>query len=257
MSQIVDYAERRARGRRLYEEVMHRPAPDIVTPRVESLIDFIYAEIWSRGVLTRRERRLVTLTLLAGTNALPSLADHCYAALVSGDLTYDELHAVVLHFAVYCGWGKAEVFERVLEEQWALLHTERGEPVPVRPEEPLTTISPDQEQRKQFAEARFVETNCVPAPARGVPYYEAGILSYVFADMWSRPELNRRDRRWVTLACVGIMDAPAPITSHVYSAMRTGDVTAEEMGEFVLQFAPYAGWPKGSDMQMATMLMQQ
>jgi 4-carboxymuconolactone decarboxylase len=82
-----------------------------------------------------------------------------------------------------------------------------------------------------------------------VPYYHDGILHYVFGDMWRRPGLSRRDRRWITLACVGLDDTLVPIQSHVYSAMRTGDITHDEMREMVLQFAAYCGWPKASIVQ--------
>ena len=55
-----------------------------------------------------------------------------------------------------------------------------------------------------------------------------------------------RDRRFITVACVGVDDAVTPIRSHVYSALKSGDVTYDEMRELVLHFAAYAGWPKGS-----------
>jgi 4-carboxymuconolactone decarboxylase len=63
--------------------------------------------------------------------------------------------------------------------------------------------------------------------------------------------LSRRDRRFITLACVGLDDTIVPVRSHVYSAMKTGDLSVEEMREVVLQFAAYSGWPKASFMEVA------
>jgi 4-carboxymuconolactone decarboxylase len=74
-------------------------------------------------------------------------------------------------------------------------------------------------------------------------------LNFVFGDLWKRPGLSRRDRRWITLACVGLDDTVTPIRSHVYSALKTGDIRFDEMREMVLQFAAYSGWPKASFMQ--------
>ena len=54
---------------------------------------------------------------------------------------------------------------------------------------------------------------------------------------------RRDDRRFVTVACVGLDDSVGPIQSHVYSAMRSGDISFDEMRELVLQFAAYSGWP--------------
>jgi 4-carboxymuconolactone decarboxylase len=246
---VIDYAERRSRGQKLYEEIMGRDAPAPTSARAAALLDFVYAEIWSRGTISRRERRLITLACAAGADGYETLADHVYGALVTGDLDYDEVQEVILHFAVYCGWAKAEAFERVLDEQWAVVHAERGVPVPAREEEPLTSVPADQELRKQGGEQEFADVNWVPAPPRGVPYFEAGILSYVFGDLWKRPQLNRRDRRFVTVACVGLDDSVGPIQSHVYSAMRSGDMSFDEMRELVLQFAAYSGWPKASFLQ--------
>jgi 4-carboxymuconolactone decarboxylase len=53
----------------------------------------------------------------------------------------------------------------------------------------------------------------------------------------------------MTLACVGLDDTLIPVRSHVYSAMKTGDVTYDEMREMVLQVAASSGWPKASFMQ--------
>jgi 4-carboxymuconolactone decarboxylase len=87
-----------------------------------------------------------------------------------------------------------------------------------------------------------------PAPA-ATPFQRASI-DYVFGELWSRPGLSRRDRRWVTLACVAGADAPQPIDDHVYAALNSGDIELEAMLEFVLQFAVYCGWPKASHFEM-------
>jgi 4-carboxymuconolactone decarboxylase len=72
---------------------------------------------------------------------------------------------------------------------------------------------------------------------------------FVFGDLWARPGLSRRDRRWVTLTCVGIAGAAGPIDAHVYAALASDDIDIEEMLEFVLHFAVYCGWPKASHLE--------
>jgi 4-carboxymuconolactone decarboxylase len=54
------------------------------------------------------------------------------------------------------------------------------------------------------------------------------------------------------VAAVGLDDTIIPIRSHVYSALKSGDVTLEEMGELVLHFAVYSGWPKASLLNQVT-----
>ncbi len=77
------------------------------------------------------------------------------------------------------------------------------------------------------------------APGRDTPYQHAGILNFVFGHVWMRPDLARRDRRFVTVACVGVDEAPIPIQSHVGSALKSGDLTKTEVDELILQFRAY------------------
>jgi len=73
--------------------------------------------------------------------------------------------------------------------------------------------------------------NCVPAVGRTTPYTTAGILNFVFGEVWQRDGLSIRDRRLITLACVGLDDTINPIRSHVFSALKSGDITFDEMRE--------------------------
>jgi 4-carboxymuconolactone decarboxylase len=115
------------------------------------------------------------------------MAEHFSGARASGELTRDELDEFVLHFAVYCGWAKAEAAERVLDEQWLRLHAERGETAPPRTVHPISNVSADQELRAQGGEQEFIDVNVAPSPTRGVPYYHHGMLNFVLGDMWKRP----------------------------------------------------------------------
>lgn len=240
--------ERRARGARAFEDVMTFAPPADGAPAIANgLIDFVFAEIWTRPGLTRRDRRFVTLACVAAADADGPLEDHVYAALNSGDLTITEMRETVLHFAVYAGWPKASRFNGVVDEQWARICAARGEQVPPpEPLLPLTTAS-DPEARLLGGEASFREINCLAfAPPRDNPYSGAGILNFVFGEMWLRPGLGMKERRLITVACVAFQDAPTPIMSHVYAALKSGDVSPGEMDEVALHFAAYYGWPKGS-----------
>lgn len=89
----------------------------------------------------------------------------------------------------------------------------------------------------------------VPAPGPATPFQQAQ-RDFLFGEVWSRPGLSRRDRRWVTLTCVAAADAPGPIDQQVYAALNSGDIELGEMLEFVLHFAVYCGWPKASHLEM-------
>ncbi|XVQ15817.1 carboxymuconolactone decarboxylase family protein [Spirillospora sp. CA-255316] len=98
------------------------------------------------------------------------------------------------------------------------------------------------------AEQTYREVMTREAAPPATPF-EAATRDFVFGEVWPRPGLSRRDRRWVTLTCVGAADAPEPIDEHVYAALNSGDMELEAMLEFVLQFAVYCGWPKASHIE--------
>jgi 4-carboxymuconolactone decarboxylase len=239
--------DRLERGRRAFAEVMSFPAPDDPTPAAVHLLDFVFAEVWQRPGLSRRDRRFITLPCVAAADAEAALHEHVYAALNTGDLTITEMRETVLHFAVYAGWPKASRFNAAVDEQWARINRERGQAVPP-PESllPLTTPS-EPEARLARGEQSFRDVNCLPhTPARDNPYSGAGILNFVFGEMWLRPGLGMKERRLITVACVAFQDAPIPILSHVYAALKSRDVSFDEMDELALHFATYYGWPKAS-----------
>ena len=76
--------------------------------------------------------------------------------------------------------------------------------------------------------------------------YRNAIETFVFAEMWNRPGLDMKARRWITLACVAAGGTELPIKAHFYAALKSGDINLTEMHEFTLHFAVYAGWPKAS-----------
>jgi 4-carboxymuconolactone decarboxylase len=107
------------------------------------------------------------------------------------------------------------------------------------------------EARRQRGRQRYQEVMVSEAPAPMTPYLDKGVVDSVFGELWDRPGLSRRDRRWVTLACVAAAAVDEPIRQHVYAALASGDIAREEFEEFVLHFAYYAGWPRDSALEMA------
>ncbi|CAL9647567.1 3-oxoadipate enol-lactonase [Streptomyces sp. R1] len=94
------------------------------TPFTARFQDFIsryaWGEIWTDETLSRRERSMVTLTALVAHGHYEELAMHVRAARRNG-LTPDEIGAVLLQTAVYCGVPAANsafaTAQRVLAEE--------------------------------------------------------------------------------------------------------------------------------------------
>jgi 4-carboxymuconolactone decarboxylase len=111
----------------------------------------------------------------------------------------------------------------------------------------------DPAERRQRGEDTWRNVMVTEPPPPITPFKERGILDFVFAEMWSRPGLTRKERRWITLSCVAAVGQPFPIVSHMRAAFESGDCTFEEMQEFVLHYAVYCGWPSASFLE-STML---
>lgn len=89
--------------------------------------------------------------------------------------------------------------------------------------------------------------NGFPAPEPNDAFLEA-TLDQVFGRVWSRPGLERKERRWITLTTIASVGATSALAVHVRSALTSGDIEFEELIEFALHFAHYAGWPLSSQL---------
>lgn len=64
----------------------------------------------------------------------------------------------------------------------------------------------------------------------------------LYADVWERPQLAKRDRSLVTVAALIAMNRPDQLRSH-FARARDNGVTQEELIETITHMAFYAGWP--------------
>ena len=64
----------------------------------------------------------------------------------------------------------------------------------------------------------------------------------LYADVWERPGLSKRDRSLITVAALMAMGRGDQLTGHLERALANG-VTKDEIGELITHLAFYAGWP--------------
>ena len=75
---------------------------DFTAPFQEWITRYAWGEIWSRPGLTRPERSIVTLTVLAALQHEDELHMHVQAALRNG-LTEEQIREVLLQVGLYAG----------------------------------------------------------------------------------------------------------------------------------------------------------
>jgi 4-carboxymuconolactone decarboxylase len=67
----------------------------------------------------------------------------------------------------------------------------------------------------------------------------------LFGDVWERPELSKRDRSLITVACLVSLYRINEMPFHLKRALENG-VTKDELIEAITHLAFYAGWPNAS-----------
>jgi len=69
-------------------------------------VENLFAEVWSRDVLSMRDRRLLLLGLLVGQGLDDMVAGQLDVALRTGQLTPEELREIVVFLTHYAGWAR-------------------------------------------------------------------------------------------------------------------------------------------------------
>jgi 4-carboxymuconolactone decarboxylase len=64
----------------------------------------------------------------------------------------------------------------------------------------------------------------------------------LYADIWERPELSKRDRSLVTVSALIALNRPDQLRSHLQRARDNG-LTETELVETITHMAFYSGWP--------------
>jgi 4-carboxymuconolactone decarboxylase len=96
------------------------------------------------------------------------------------------------------------------------------------------------------SDSMWQEVMRIDAPPITDPYMEA-TTEQLFGGVWARPGFARRDRRLTTLTVIATRGLREPLIGHLSAALSSGDITAEELHEWVLHVAYYAGWPAGAN----------
>ena len=102
-----------------------------------------------------------------------------------------------------------------------------------------------QRGRDTFKEVLGFEAQAEPA----TPLTQAA-QNFIFAEVWNRPGLDRRSRRWITLSAVTAAGATTAMRTYAKAALDSGDITLPELREFILQFAVFQGFPKAVEFEL-------
>ncbi len=97
--------------------------------------------------------------------------------------------------------------------------------------------------KRQKGMAKFAEVMQFAAPDLPGDLFLDSTIEHLFAEVWARPGLGVRERRLITLTILICLGNEMTLRLHFGAAMKSGDLSAEEIDELILHVAHYGGWP--------------
>ena len=243
MTEWNNAEERRADARAEYERIMTTPSPDPMNAYIEAgVIGFVFGEMWRRGVLTARDRRLITLSCVGAMDAAMPVQTHVWAALNSGDISFEEFDEFVLFFGTQMGWPKASVMTSEGMMAMIKLAEERGDDL--RPLDFEHWVDPEADDvRRKRGQDAYRDVHGTEAPTGHTAFGGRAYLDYLYGEIWTRTRyLTRRDRRVITISCCAAAGVDVEMREHLRAALAAGDLSVDELQELVVHVGVYVGW---------------
>lgn len=254
MPSSSSYAERHARA----AETFRHFAPDVEPERIAksmarrlgalgSFAFDVVGEMWDRPELSRRDRSLFIIAVLAAQARDEELELHTANGLRHG-LTRIEIEEILLHVAAYAGFPAAMAASRRVDA--ALCAAEGVDELSRR--EGAQGKSDAQRDRDAADVYRTISGGRGGTdPAADLAQLTAamgdvGVVAYrwAFGDIWCRPELSRRDRSVVVIAILTALGGlDAELKPHIRAGLAHG-LTPVEVEEIIHHLALYVGIPR-------------
>ena len=204
-------------------------------------------DIWSREQFSRRDRSLVVITFLTALGREVELQQHVSGGLNHG-LTRDEIDEIMVQLAPYIGVPFALAGAGVVARTLAA-----ADGKPERSAPPAPAEAKDRETRRRDGLAVLQTLLGLPegtdmSPVGDSTVEQLGdagdfVVEYAFGDVWSRPQLSRRDRSLVVISALAAQAMEHELEIHLRGALNHG-VTPAEIEEAMLTLVVYAGFPK-------------
>ncbi len=253
MAESLSHAERHAAAGESFQRFAPGAEPERVAQSLAkrhgalgSMAFDVVGQMWARPELTRRDRSLLVISVLAAQAREDELEVHTQVGIRNG-LTPAEIEEILLHVAAYAGYPAAMAASRRVDA--GLRAVAGANELPARE---AAAMKSDAERDHDAAQ---VLRSIIGAPDPIEPEAgrermrarlgDVGVTAYrwAFGEIWSRPELSRRDRSIVVIAILTWLGAANELAVHVPAGLRHG-LTRVEIEEVIHHLSLYAGIPR-------------
>ncbi|MEH6584701.1 MAG: carboxymuconolactone decarboxylase family protein [Halioglobus sp.] len=109
---------RRQRGLDIHKEIY---AGDVVVPPegypfTDIMLETLFAEIWTRDILSMRDKRILLLGVIAAQGQGTTFKIQAKAGIKNGELTPEDIRELHLFITQYCGYPTATSLVQPMEE---------------------------------------------------------------------------------------------------------------------------------------------
>ncbi|MBV1876569.1 MAG: carboxymuconolactone decarboxylase family protein [Pseudomonadales bacterium] len=253
---MADWEDRIKEANETYSRFVPEAEPERVFASMERKLGALgtYAftavgQMWNRPQLSRRDRSLMIISVLAAQSRDEELVGHTRIGLRHG-LSREEIEEINLHIAAYAGFPAAMAANRYMDE--AFCEVFKVDKITDR--KPADHIG-DEERLLRAADVRKTLTagraNDNPEQDLAALTDQLGglgdwAMKWAFGEIWSRPELSRRDRSLVVIAILTALGQEAELAFHVPGGLNHG-LKAEEIEEMMTHMCLYVGFPRAVD----------
>lgn len=205
----------------------------------EMMTNFVYGDIYERGVLTEKQRLLITLSVLTVNQTLDELKAQVKAAVNAG-LTAEEIQEAIYHCAPYIGFSKSLAAAGKMNEALA----EKKVALP----KSMAAVTEKDRGEKGFLTQKSIFPDGLDGWYRNSPDNSKHVAEYLasmcFGDFYTRGALDIKTREILTLCIISALGGcESQVKSHVQGNLNVGN-SEDVMIEAITQCLPYMGFPR-------------
>lgn len=206
-------------------------------------------EIWARTQISRRDRSVIVISSLTAMAREIELKQHIGGGLNHG-LSIDEVDEILVQLAPYIGmpfcFSASGIVDSVIAER---------EGTKTREVPRAEAIALDDEKRRSAGldvlSTLIGDPNLDPVTTEAMILESQGdmgalVMDYAFGDVWSRPQLSRRDRSLIVISALTALNMKHELEIHIGGALNHG-LTPVEIQEVMITMVAYGGFPKAID----------
>ncbi len=207
-----------------------------------------FGAIWGRTELSRRDRSLAVISFQIAHERNTELRFHINGGLNHG-LSIEEIDETIVQISTYGGAALGVAAMNVMSAVVAGREgtdTRHTPPAPLEPKDPAKRRADGLDVLGTLLGHLPLSREQLEASILAEGFMGELVLDWAFGDVWSRPQLSRRDRSFVVISALAALSHQHELEIHLQGALNHG-VTRTEIEEIMITLALYGGFPLAID----------